>query len=107
MAQSRVGRRKQRTKRILHTVMNIGIASFVLFGGAIGYMLMKLSDVSSNTKQELVRGEKSEKREEAVSPNKDNISLLFLGVDDRDGDLQGRTDAMLLATFNKKLGTIQ
>src|SRR5690606_40334595 len=71
----------------------------------VGYILIKLSDVSSNTQQELERGETSEKRDESVSPGKDNISMLFLGVDDRDGDLAGRTDAMLLATFKDRKST--
>ncbi len=107
MTQSRVKKRKQRSRKVLRLIMMIGIASFLIFGGAVGYILVKLSNVSSNTQQELVRGEKSEKREEVVSPSKDNISVLFLGVDDREGDLGGRTDAMLLATFNKELGTIK
>lgn len=107
MYESRVERRKKRTRKIFRIFMTIGIASFLLFGGAIVYTLMKLQDVSSATQQELARGEKSEKREEVVTPSQDNISILFLGVDDRDGDLRGRTDAMLLATFNRELGTIK
>lgn len=107
MTQSRVSKRKRRTKRVMRTFIIIGLASFLILGGTIGYFFLKLQDVSSATQQDLQRGEKSEKREEPVSPSKDNISILFLGVDDRDGDLGGRTDAMLLATFNKELGTIK
>ncbi|MCM3760924.1 LCP family protein [Alkalihalobacillus oceani] len=107
MTQSRVSKRKRRTKRVVRTFIFIGLASFLILGGTIGYFFLKLQDVSSATQQDLQRGEKSEKREEPVSPSKDNISILFLGVDDRDGDLGGRTDAMLLATFNKELGTIK
>lgn len=55
----------------------------------------------------LERGEKSDKREMGVNPKNDNISVLFLGVDDRDGNLRGRTDAIIVATFNKKERSIK
>ncbi|NEU30269.1 LytR family transcriptional regulator [bacterium LRH843] len=104
---SRLQKRKRRTRKIMRSLMITGILSFLLLGGAITYFFMQISDVTTATHKELDRGEKSEKREAAVSPGKDNISILFLGVDSRDEDLSGRTDAMLLATFNKKLGTVK
>ncbi|WP_100405470.1 LCP family glycopolymer transferase [Bacillus solitudinis] len=102
MSQSRVKRRKTRTQRLLRSIMVLGILSLLVFGGAAGYFIYKLSNVTSGAQQVLDRGGKSEKRDVAVSPSKDNISILFLGVDDRDGNLDGRTDALLLATFNQK-----
>ncbi len=107
MTQSRINNRKRRSRKILRAFMVLGILSFIVFGGTLIYFVSKISDVTTNTQQELVRGEKSEKREEAVSPSKDNISILFLGVDDRDGDLSGRTDALLLATFNRDDSSIK
>lgn len=107
MTQSRVQRRKARTKKVVRIFLTIGIVSFLVFGTLIGYFFIKLANVSSNTHEELDRGEKSEKREEIVTPLKNNISILFLGVDSRDDDLSGRTDAMLLATFNRDKGTIK
>src|SRR5690625_1422832 len=107
MTQSRVQRRKEKSRKIMRIFLTIGTLSFLVCGTLIGYFFIKLADVSSSTHEELERGEKSEKREEIVTPQKDNISILFLGVDSRDDDLSGRTDAMLLATFNKELGTVK
>ncbi|MDT8858808.1 LCP family protein [Alkalihalobacillus sp. MEB130] len=106
MTQVRTRRRKRRKKNILRIVMFVSLLFLLGFGGAVSYFVYQLSNVTANTQLELERGEKSERREVAVDPAKDNISVLILGVDDRDGDLRGRTDAMLLATFNKDLGTI-
>ncbi|WP_035425371.1 LCP family protein [Halalkalibacterium ligniniphilum] len=102
MTNSRVQRRKSRLRRILRAFLVVGIVSFIAFGGAAGYFIYKLANVTSGAQQELARGDMSEKREEQVNPSKDNISILFLGVDDRDGNLSGRTDAILVATFNKE-----
>lgn len=79
---------------------------FLIFGGVFAYFAYKVHDVASNT-EELERGQTSQLRTAQVNPSKDNISILFLGVDDRDGELQGRTDALILATFNKKEGSVK
>ena len=106
MTRSRVTRQKSRRKSLLKKMLLFFVIMFFIFAGASAYFLFKVADVTGNTNEELERGEKSNMREVAVSPSKDNISILFLGVDDRGGDLVGRTDAMLLATFNKQHGTI-
>lgn len=98
---TRLRRHKRRRRRFLKIFMLIGLVSFLILGGGLGYFAWKLSDVAADTQETLNRGEKSEKREEAVDPKQDNISVLFLGVDDRSGELEGRTDAMVVATFNK------
>src|SRR6185437_5621524 len=47
---------------------------------------------------------KSEIREAKVEPKNDNVSILFIGVDDSDarhqGDRNSRSDALLVATLN-------
>ncbi|OLS39001.1 transcriptional regulator [Alkalihalophilus pseudofirmus] len=107
MAQSRVRRRKSRVKRTLKIFVFIGLFSFLLAGAAVTYFAFQLANATTSSEVELERGEKSELRTEPVNPSKDNISILFLGLDDREGNLEGRTDAMLLATFNKELGSIK
>lgn len=107
MAQTRLERKKGKMKRLLRTFMIIGVMSFLFLGGLLLFFGIKLASVTTGANEDLERGEKSELREVAVNPSKDNISILFLGVDDRVGDLDGRTDAMILATFNKDLGTIK
>lgn len=52
----------------------------------------------------------SSKRDGAVNPMADNISILFIGVDDSsERNYQGnsRSDALMLATFNKKQKSIK
>ncbi|ARK32199.1 LCP family glycopolymer transferase [Halalkalibacter krulwichiae] len=108
MAQSRVKRRKKKGKKgVLRFFMLVGFVLFLAFGAGAGYLIYKISNVTANTQLELERGDKSERRDQAVSPSKDNISVLFLGVDSRDSDLRGRTDAMLLATFNRTDSSIK
>ncbi|KMJ55508.1 transcriptional regulator [Bacillus sp. LL01] len=110
MAQSRLRRRKSRNSRMkrgLKIFVLIGLFSFLIAGAAVTYFAFQLANATSSAQQELERGEKSERRTEAVNPTKDNISILFLGVDDRDGSLVGRTDAMLLATFNRSDSSIK
>lgn len=87
--------------------MAVGIVSFLVFGSAAAYYILKIANITDAANETLDRGEKSDKRDVAVNPKEDNISILFLGVDDRDGDLSGRTDAIVLATLNKGNGTIK
>ncbi|MGE7763741.1 LCP family protein [Peribacillus sp. NPDC096540] len=54
--------------------------------------------------------EASAKRNETVDPLKDNFSILFIGIDDSDErDYKGnsRSDALMLATFNKDQKSIK
>ena len=100
-------RRKSGLYKFFITTFLVLVSLLVVGGVAFGYVVMQAAEVTSSAKQELERGEHSQKRQVVVNPNEDNISILFLGLDDRDGNLQGRTDALLLATFNKKEGTVK
>lgn len=112
MARTRndIKKEKRRKSGLYKFVKTIGILSVTLMivgGAAFGYLMIKAADVTSSAKTDLERGDRSEKRLVAVNPSKDNISVLFLGLDDRDGGLKGRTDALLLATFNKKDSSVK
>ncbi|RSL29945.1 LytR family transcriptional regulator [Salibacterium salarium] len=107
VSNTRLRRRKHRSRRVLKTFMILGLISFVVLGAFVGYFAWKFTTVAADTQESLDRGEKSEKRETAVDPQQDNISVLFMGLDDRDGELQGRTDAMILATFNKEDSSVK
>lgn len=54
---------------------------------------------------------KSDLREEAVEPIKDNVSVLFIGVDESEkrgeNETNGRSDALLVATLNNKDKTVK
>lgn len=99
--------KKSRKFRVLKTTGLLFLALFIVSGAGVGYFFNKMANLTASAQQELERGEHSEKRAQPINPNKDNFSVLFLGLDDRDGSLKGRTDALLLATFNKDEGTIK
>jgi LCP family protein required for cell wall assembly len=101
-------RRKQTTfRRFVRISLLVFTFLIIIVGGTLAYLGNQLNNATSSAQQELIRGDHSNIREKSVSPNKDNISILFLGVDDRGGDLSGRTDANLLATFNEKEGSVK
>lgn len=79
---------------------------------AYGVYLTKKAEQAVNSAYEVVENrEISEKREVKVEPVQDNISVLFVGVDDSEARGQGaegsRSDALLLATLNNKTKTIK
>lgn len=89
-------RRKFRWLRLMTLVFLV-----VLFGG--GFLVYNLyGDIASavNKMHKPISREVSEKREEQVEfKRKDPLSILVVGVDERDGDA-GRTDSMLVITIN-------
>ncbi|MDX6151693.1 LCP family protein [Marinococcus sp. PL1-022] len=95
--------RKRRKKSFIWKTTAITALLFLLLaGGASAYFLQQLNSVSADTEEELERGEKSDLRDQAVDPSEDSFSVLFLGVDDREeGSMDGRSDAMVVGTFNK------
>lgn len=105
MTKSRLQRRREkrkRKKRFLKVIVTFFLAMFLLISGAIAYIANKVDQVSSDSPEHI-----SDKRDAPVNPHKDNFSILFLGVDDRDGNLNGLTDAIVLATFNVNDGTVK
>ncbi|WP_163526891.1 LCP family protein [Halobacillus ihumii] len=82
----------------------------IFVGATIGYaayLTDKAREVAKESHDTLERGDKSAMRNEAVQPEFDNTSILFLGVDDSkarsNGNTSGhtsRSDALVLATFN-------
>lgn len=93
-------RKKSSFKRFAKTTLLVFILLILLGGGTVAYMAMQLSNVTSSAQVELERGDRSEIRESPVSPGRDSVSVLFLGLDDRTGELSGRSDAIMLGTFN-------
>ena len=80
-------------------------------GGYSFHIYSKAKSILSNAYSELGRGDKSSKREKAVKPMTDNISVLIMGVDesdirDKNYGKATRTDALLLATINKTINLL-
>lgn len=86
---------------------------FLIIGGSYTWFLVnKASSAVRNAAHGLARGDKSDLRDKAVKPISNNVSVLIMGVDESDtrGKEYGaaiRTDAMLLATFNKDSKTVK
>ncbi|MGP4068807.1 LCP family glycopolymer transferase [Halobacillus sp. B29] len=91
--------------------ITLSIVVFILLigiGTAAGYAIYltdKVKQTATESHQELDRGEKSEKRQSEVNPEYDDISVLFVGIDDSKkrssgGNRNALSDALVLATFN-------
>ncbi|ALX49956.1 LCP family protein [Lentibacillus amyloliquefaciens] len=95
-ADIRKQKKKKRRRRILYPMLVV----FLLIAGGVGYMLFQTYTAASESYDDLDR-EKSDLRDKAVSIGDDPISILIMGVEDysTNGD-NGRTDTMLVATFN-------
>ncbi|KRF65124.1 transcriptional regulator [Bacillus sp. Soil768D1] len=98
--------KKKRRKRLWLFLVPL----LVLGLGATTYaasLYMKAQNVFNDSYDPV---EASAKRNETVDPLKDNFSILFIGIDDSDDrDLKGnsRSDALMLATFNKDQKSIK
>ncbi|WP_242242497.1 LCP family protein [Bacillus cereus group sp. BfR-BA-01309] len=99
---------KKKTKIIISVIL-----FFLIIGGGYTWFLVnKASSAVRNAAHDLARGDKSDLRDKAVKPITNNVSVLVMGVDESDvrGKEYGeaiRTDALLLATFNKDSKTVK
>lgn len=87
-------------------------ASLLICVTAYGIYLTKQAEYAANKSFEQIGSrQSSEKRDNKVEPIKDNVSILFVGIDDSDKRGQGaessRTDALLLATLNNDTKTVK
>ncbi len=97
--------KRSKNKRIKQFIL---IPLLVLFAVATvyaGYLFYKAKTIADKSFEEVDGRKSSELRPVEVDPVEDNISILFMGVDESDvrdfGDAV-RTDALILATLNKK-----
>lgn len=101
-----MGERKKKKKKWLWITLSI-IGLLVLSTGGYAYYLYKsAADTVASIQEDLDR-DKSEKRtEKVVFKEKDPISILLMGVDEREGD-SGRSDSLILMTVNPNTNTTQ
>ncbi|WP_100333200.1 LCP family protein [Bacillus alkalisoli] len=96
-------RHKKKRRRFL---LVLPLLFFIMMGLVYGsFITYKAIVAAGDAHLDLKRGGKSELRDKVVDPGKDNISVLFLGVDDggsRNFGDSARTDAIMVATFNRK-----
>ncbi|KRG08771.1 transcriptional regulator [Lederbergia galactosidilytica] len=100
----KVSNKKKRNRRIFWFLI---FPILLIASGAISYgvhIYTKAEDMMANSYQD-DRDGKSDLRETKVDPKIDNVSILFIGIDESSKRSQGantRSDALLLATLNEK-----
>lgn len=95
-------KKKKLRKKVLFVLIPLLIA-FLSIVGYGAYLYTKADTVLSDSYVEVER-EKSPLRDAEIDPNIDNVSVLIMGVDSndhRDNAESARTDALMVATFNK------
>jgi polyisoprenyl-teichoic acid--peptidoglycan teichoic acid transferase len=97
-------KKKRKTRRWVRVVLMF-MTIFIIGGGVYLYnVYSNVANAIDNMNSPIDR-EVSEKRtEEVLFKDKDPISILLVGVDEREGD-NGRTDSMLVMTLNPETGT--
>ncbi|WP_409302907.1 LCP family protein [Peribacillus sp. SCS-155] len=102
----KIKKKKKRKRRILLLMLPILLLAL---GASVygGYLITKAQSMLGDSFESIGM---SSKRDEKVDPMADNVSLLFIGVDDsktRNQQGHSRSDALMLATFNKKQKNIK
>ncbi|MED3660935.1 LCP family protein [Ureibacillus terrenus] len=103
----RTEKRNKRTKlSLMLKVFAIFAASFLICATAYGIYLTKKAEHAANQSYEELDRQSSSKRDTKAEALSDNISILFIGVDDSEVRAQGsdhsRSDALMLMTLNRK-----
>lgn len=99
-------------KSLIFKISAMLIASVLISLTAYGIYLTKKAETAANNSYQAVENrDGSVLRDEAVKPIEDNVSILFIGIDDSEKRKQGegnsRADAIMLATLNNKDKTVK
>ncbi|MCR6789129.1 MULTISPECIES: LCP family protein [Bacillus cereus group] len=102
----------KKNKKKIKVIISAILFVLLIGGGYTWFLVNKASSAVRNAAHDLARGDKSDLRDKAVKPITNNVSVLIMGVDESDvrGKEYGdaiRTDALLLATFNKDSKTVK
>lgn len=113
MKRTNVKKKKRSSKAsLIIKVALLLVASLLICVTAYGVYITKQAEHAANSAHEVLEGrDVSALREEKVEPVNDNVSILFVGVDDSENRGQGsensRSDALILATLNNTTKTIK
>lgn len=98
-----VKRNKKKKKPVLKIILTVLIILLLAFGSYAFYLYYVGKKAADNAYDSNSRGQ-SELRDTEVTPLEDNISILFVGIDDSEKRDQGksnsRSDALMVATLN-------
>lgn len=111
MGRQKIKSNKKKTRR--RRIFWLLIFPIMLIAGlGVGYgvhLYIKAEDMMANSYHD-ERDGKSDLREMKVNPKIDNVSILFIGIDESEKRSQGnntRSDALLLATLNEKSKSVK
>ncbi|WP_337018000.1 LCP family protein [Oceanobacillus massiliensis] len=99
-----VKRKKRKLRKRVYFILFFSLITFLAVLSYASYLYIKADSVFSDSYEDDGRN-KSELRENAVDPTKDNVSVLIMGVDASDvrsNANNSRTDTLMLATLNKE-----
>ncbi|WP_062108542.1 LCP family protein [Bacillus niameyensis] len=105
----KLNKKKTRRRRIFWFLI---FPIMLVAGLGVGYgvhLYIKAEDMMANSYHD-ERDGKSDLREKKVNPKIDNVSILFIGIDESEKRSQGsntRSDALLLATLNEKSKSVK
>ncbi|MGM9920771.1 MAG: LCP family protein [Bhargavaea sp.] len=94
-------RRYASKRKITYKIFGVLLVTVLLFAGVYTLYLYKKAQNAADNAYHAREG--SSLRDEQIEPYKDNVSILFIGVDDsetRNGGKNSRSDALMLATLN-------
>jgi polyisoprenyl-teichoic acid--peptidoglycan teichoic acid transferase len=97
---------KKKKKKLLWIILSI-IGVLVLgTGGYAFYLYKSAADTVASIHEDIGRDKSDKRNEEVQFSEKDPISILLMGVDERDGDA-GRSDSLILMTVNPNTKSTQ
>lgn len=108
---NKISRKKSTKFSLVLKVLLILSASLLLCVTAYGVYITKKAEKAADSSYEEVDRSGSQYREAKVEPLEDNVSVLFIGIDDSEERDQGsdtsRSDALILATLNNEKKTVK
>ncbi|BAM48150.1 LCP family protein [Amphibacillus xylanus] len=103
-------KKKQRNKKLIIFLVVPIVLLFLLIISYGVSVFFKAQQVVDNSFESDGRDGGSELREDEIDPNVDNVSILFIGVDQggtRGNSGHGLSDALILATLNKEENSVK
>jgi len=95
--------KKRKVKRKWLRFALLSLSVVIISGGLYLYnVYSNVANAVDNMNKSVERKVSEKREEEVVFKDRDPISILLVGVDERDGD-RGRTDSMLVMTLNPEL----
>ncbi|WP_174728947.1 LCP family protein [Mesobacillus harenae] len=101
-------RKKKGRLRIKRLIMIIVIFTLVPVSSYFAFVAYKTYEAAEKSYNELERGNQSKLREKEVKINTDPVSILLVGLENYTTNYTGgRTDTLMVATFNPELKTMK